>query len=54
MKIEKVDVDYDGMVKVISELRQLYEIGDDQTRRMIDAQISSLISKPYIFINELK
>jgi hypothetical protein len=52
MKIEKVDVDYEGISKVISELRQLYEVGDLQTQRMIDTQISSLISKPYIFIDQ--
>jgi hypothetical protein len=54
MKIEKLDVDYDGISKVIGELIKLYEIGDDQTRRIIDTQISNLINKPYIFINELK
>jgi len=52
MKIEKVDVDYEGISKVISELRQLYEVGDLQTERMIGALISSLISKPYIFIDQ--
>ena len=53
MKIEQLDVDYEGMAKVISELRQLYEVGDLQTQRMVDSLISNLISKPYILINDL-
>jgi hypothetical protein len=54
MKIEKLDVDYDGMAKIINELIKLYEIGDDQTRRMIDKLINDLILRPYIIFNELK
>jgi len=53
MKIEQLDVDYEGMVKVISELRQLYEVGDLQTQRMVDGIILSLIGKSHIIINDL-
>jgi hypothetical protein len=53
MKIEKLDVDYEGMAKVINELRQLYEVGDLQTKRMVDSIILSLIGQSHVIINDL-
>jgi hypothetical protein len=53
MKIEQLDVDYEGMAKVINELRQLYEVGDLQTKRMVDSIILSLIGQSHVIINDL-
>lgn len=54
MTIEKLNVDYEGISLIISELRKLYEIGDEQTRRQVDFLIGKLLIGPYLFINDDK
>jgi hypothetical protein len=52
MKVELLDINYEGMSLLIKELRKLYEVGDDTTKRMIDAIISRMLFNQYLFVND--
>jgi hypothetical protein len=52
MKVELLDINYEGMSLLIKELRKLYEVGDDTTKRMIDNKINHMLYNHYLFIND--